>query len=269
MYKVLVADDEKLEREALLDILSRNYGREMELYEAENGRNAARVAVLRSVDLVLLDIEMPGINGIEAARSIKEQLPYIRIIFITAYSRFDYAQDAIRLGANDYIIKPFSEQAVLNAINLALEQIDVQRKLAELMPVASAREEPKDETTDDDYDPQMAQVILQVREYLRRNYMNAVSLDSISEILRISPSYLSTQFKRYAHINFVDYLTDLRINEAQDLLKDPLRSTAEVASLVGYEDASYFTRVFKKRTGQTPTQYRRAQANISMKGENG
>ncbi len=96
-----------------------------------------------------------------------------------------------------------------------------------------------------------------VRRILEDNYMFDLSLDSVGEILHISPAYLSAQFKKYQKMNFLDCLTELRINAAKELLTDPFRSSAEVASMVGYEDASYFARAFKKRTGMTPTQYRR------------
>ena len=104
---------------------------------------------------------------------------------------------------------------------------------------------------------QTAMVMTQVRRYLEDNYMFDLSLDSVGEILHISPAYLSAQFKKYQKMNFLDCLTELRINAAKELLADPFRSSAEVASMVGYEDASYFARAFKKRTGMTPTQYRR------------
>ena len=84
-----------------------------------------------------------------------------------------------------------------------------------------------------------------------------LSLDSVSEILHISPAYLSAPFKKYQKMNFLDCLTELRINAAKELLTDPFRSASEVASMVGYEDSSYFARAFKKRTGMTPTQFRR------------
>ena len=99
-----------------------------------------------------------------------------------------------------------------------------------------------------------------VRRYLEDNYMFDISLDSVGEILHISPAYLSAQFKKYQKMNFLDCLTELRINAAKELLNDPFRSSAEVASMVGYEDASYFARAFKKRTGVTPTQYRKQAA---------
>lgn len=90
--------------------------------------------------------------------------------------------------------------------------------------------------------------------------MYELSLDSVGDILHISPAYLSTQFKKYLHVGFLDYLTEVRIQAACELLADPLRPTAEVAGMVGYEDASYFARAFKKKTGLTPTQYRREAA---------
>lgn len=96
-----------------------------------------------------------------------------------------------------------------------------------------------------------------VKDYLQHNYMYEISLDSVSEILNISPSYFSVAFKRAFGVNFLDYLTELRIQAACELLKDPLRSSAEVAGMMGYESASYFTRIFKKKTGMTPTEYRR------------
>ena len=95
------------------------------------------------------------------------------------------------------------------------------------------------------------------------NSMFDISLDSVGEILHISPAYLSAQFKKYQKMNFLDCLTELRINAAKELLNDPFRSSAEVASMVGYEDASYFARAFKKRTGVTPTQYRKQAAKAA------
>lgn len=97
-----------------------------------------------------------------------------------------------------------------------------------------------------------ALVMAHVRKYMEDNYMFDLSLDSVSEILHISPAYLSAQFKKYQKMNFLDCLTELRINAAKELLTDPFRSAAEVASMVGYEDSSYFARTFKKRTGMTP-----------------
>ena len=227
MIRLLIADDEKLEREALAELVQRRFEREVVLEMAENGRKAADTAVLWNADLILMDIEMPGMSGLDAARAVLAQRPSCRVIFVTAYSLFQYAHEAVHLGACDYLLKPVDPDELEASVRRAIRQIQTERKLEEL---AAALED---------------------------NYMFDLSLDSVGEILHISPAYLSAQFKKYQKMNFLDCLTELRINAAKELLADPFRSSAEVASMVGYEDASYFARAFKKRTGMTPTQYRR------------
>ena len=255
MIRVLIADDERLEREALADLVVRRFEPEAVIQTAENGRRAADTAILWEADLILMDIEMPGINGLDAARAVLEQRPECKVIFVTAYSLFQYAHEAMHLGACDYLLKPVDPDEAEAAIRRAIRQIEAGRKLAELAPVAP---EPAADTAE--AEDRNALVMAHVRRYMEDNYMFDLSLDSVSEILHISPAYLSAQFKKYQKMNFLDCLTELRINAAKQLLTDPLRSAAEVASMVGYEDASYFARAFKKRTGMTPTQYRREAA---------
>lgn len=255
MIRVLIADDERLEREALADLVVRRFEHEAVIQTAENGRRAADTAILWEADLILMDIEMPGINGLDAARAVLEQRPECKVIFVTAYSLFQYAHEAMHLGACDYLLKPVDPDEAEAAIRRAIRQIEAGRKLAELAPVAP---EPAADTAE--AEDRNALVMAHVRRYMEDNYMLDLSLDSVSEILHISPAYLSAQFKKYQKMNFLDCLTELRINAAKQLLTDPLRSAAEVASMVGYEDASYFARAFKKRTGMTPTQYRREAA---------
>ena len=268
MIRLLIADDERLEREALAEMVTRRFvEHEIVLEEAENGRKAADTAILWGADLILMDIEMPGMNGLDAARAVLAQRPGCRVIFVTAYSLFQYAHEAVHLGACDYLLKPVDPDELEASIRRAIRQIETERKLEALAPVqpepeapAAPQEEGGDESS------QNALVMAHVRRYLEDNYMFDISLDSVGEILHISPAYLSAQFKKYQKMNFLDCLTELRINAAKELLNDPFRSSAEVASMVGYEDASYFARAFKKRTGVTPTQYRR-QAAKAAKGE--
>ena len=261
MIRLLIADDEKLEREALAEMVARRFEHEVVLELAENGRKAADTAVLWGADLILMDIEMPGMSGLDAARAVLAQRPGCRVIFVTAYSLFQYAHEAVHLGACDYLLKPVDPDELEASIRRAMRQVEAERKLEELA-TAKALPEPQDAgaaPAEDaaDEDSPAAMVMAQVRRYLEDNYMFDLSLDSVGEILHISPAYLSAQFQKYQTMNFLDCLTELRINAAKKLLADPLRSTAEVASMVGYDDSSYFARAFKKRTGMTPTQYRR------------
>ena len=254
MIRLLIADDEALERETLADIVARRFEHEVTIETAENGRKAADTAVLWGADLILMDIEMPGMNGLDAARAVLEQRPECKVIFVTAYSLFQYAHEAMHLGACDYLLKPVNPDEVEASIRKAIRQIEAGRRLAELAPVEPEPEaDPEDDAAEAGENDRNALVMAHVRKYMEDNYMFDLSLDSVSEILHISPAYLSAQFKKYQKMNFLDCLTELRINAAKELLTDPFRSAAEVASMVGYEDSSYFARTFKKRTGMTPT----------------
>lgn len=262
MIRLLIADDEKLEREALAEMVQRRFEREVVLEVAENGRKAADTAVLWGADLILMDIEMPGMSGLDAARAVLAQRPSCRVIFVTAYSLFQYAHEAVHLGACDYLLKPVDPDELEASVRRAMRQIETERKLEELaaaqpQPEQTETEEEAEDAPEEGENSQTALVMAHVRRYLEDNYMFDLSLDSVGEILHISPAYLSAQFKKYQKMNFLDCLTELRINAAKELLADPFRSSAEVASMVGYEDASYFARAFKKRTGMPPTQYRR------------
>ena len=261
MIRLLIADDEVLEREALEDIVARRFEHEITIETAENGRKAADTAVLWGADLILMDIEMPGMNGLDAARAVLEQRPECKVIFVTAYSLFQYAHEAMHLGACDYLLKPVNPDEMEASIRKAMRQIEAGRRLAELAPVEPEPEaDPESDAAEAGENDRNALVMAHVRKYMEDNYMFDLSLDSVSEILHISPAYLSAQFKKYQKTNFLDCLTELRINAAKELLTDPFRSAAEVASMVGYEDSSYFARTFKKRTGMTPTQYRKEAA---------
>ena len=255
MIKILIADDEGYERELLEGIIAQRFGREAEVRKAENGRLAVDAAALWAADVVMMDIEMPGLSGIDAAKQILAQRPECKIVFVTAYSLFEYAHEAVKLGACDYILKPVEADDVERAIRRAAAQAEAQRQLEAM--ASSSAELLEDADSYDKTDLLMGKV----KKYLQHNYMAYdISLDSVSAILNLSPAYFSTLFKRTFQVNFLDYLTDLRMDAAKGLLTDPLRSTAEVAGLVGYESANYFTRAFKKKVGMTPTEYRRAAA---------
>lgn len=149
MIRLLIADDEALERETLADIVARRFEHEVTIETAENGRKAADTAVLWGADLILMDIEMPGMNGLDAARAVLEQRPECKVIFVTAYSLFQYAHEAMHLGACDYLLKPVNPDEVEASIRKAIRQIEAGRRLAELAPVEPEPEaDPEDDAAE-------------------------------------------------------------------------------------------------------------------------
>ena len=173
--------------------------------------------------LMLLDIEMPGMSGLDAARAVLAQRPSCRVIFVTAYSLFQYAHEAVHLGACDYLLKPVDPDELEASVRRAMRQIETERKLEELAAAQPQQEQTETEEEAEDApeegeNSQAALIMAHVRRYLEDNYMFDLSLDSVGEILNISPAYLSAQFKKYQKMNFLDCLTELRINAAKELL---------------------------------------------------
>ena len=187
--------------------------------EASNGEQGIELAESLDPDLILLDLNMPGMNGLDAARAVLEQRPECKVIFVTAYSLFQYAHEAMHLGACDYLLKPVNPDEVEASIRKAMRQIEAGRRLAELAPV-EPEADPEGDAAEAGENDRNALVMAHVRKYMEDNYMFDLSLDSVSEILHISPAYLSAQFKKYQKTNFLDCLTELRINAAKELLTD-------------------------------------------------
>ncbi len=242
--KILVADDEQYERAAIARLLTQAFGSSVEVRLAENGQRAVEIASLWRCGLAFLDIEMPGLNGLEAAKRIREQNPACRIVFLTAYSEFSYAQAALRLGAQDYLLKPAEDEEIIEIVNRC-RNLSAEEELP--LPAADPQE---NETT------RVVQVMGFVKGYLTENYMNEISMNQLAEQVGFSPFYFSRLFKQQFRMGFVDYLNDLRIAAAKSLLDDPTLTLKVVASRCGYDTPSYFAKIFKKRTGMTPTEYR-------------
>ena len=251
MTKVLIVDDEPFEIELLSKIVQQAFPQDTEIKTAKNGRLAVFIASLWDADIVLMDIEMPGVNGIDAAKQIIDAKKSCKIIFITAYPLFSYAREAVKLGASDYILKPVEKDDVIRAMSTAQEQLETQLQLQ------AVSQEMHHMDLDKSGD-KASQLIGKVKKYLQHNYTAYdLSLESVSSMVNLNASYFSVVFKKCTGTNFVDYVSDLKVAAAKDLLRDPLRSANEIASLVGFESASYFTRSFKKKTGLTPTEYRK------------
>lgn len=127
MYKLLIADDEVIEREAIKYIISQNYTGVLEVCEATNGRELVEKAKVFQPDIILTDIKMPGMNGLEAASLIKKDFPECRIIIMSAFNYFNFAQEAVTLGADDFIIKPTPAEKIVNTLNKAMQYINENR----------------------------------------------------------------------------------------------------------------------------------------------
>ena len=216
MYQIMLVEDEALVRESMAQNTNWEKFGFAPPHVFENGRQAADHLETVLPDVVITDICMPFLDGLELAKLVYERFPETIVVVLTGFSEFSYAQKAIRYHVHDYLLKPVDPDELEASIRRAMRQIEAERKLEELARTTELSSEPEmpeiPENPEEDApeaespegeNSQTAMVMTQVRRYLEDNYMFDLSLDSVGEILHISPAYLSAQFKKYQKMNFL------------------------------------------------------------------
>ena len=273
MYRLLVADDEMIERAVLVQMLEEELGDQCQIFQAENGREALEIYEKEKIQIAILDIEMPGITGIQAAQKIREQDKDCCIIFLTAFDEFSYATKAITIKALDYLLKPYDEKELLLVLDEAMRmvdehQVDAGRKAMAETAAGSAdaaemNGNPAVETSGEnagevrDEAPMVETRLTDlIYQYIKDNYMFDISMQEVARTMNYSEAYFCKLFKQYFGKNFTAYLTEYRIETAKKMLQTPTVNIKEIGKAVGYADSNYFAKVFKRVTGESPSEYR-------------
>ena len=192
-----------------------------------------------AMDIVLTDIMMPGIDGFELIEWIKTNSYNCEIIILTAYGTFEYARKALDFGVTGYLLKPINEAELKDLLNKAILNINQNSKQAEHGDSVNCS--------------------LPVRlacEYIEKNFQENINLNKISNYVSLSKNYFCNIFKKETGVTIWDYLIRIRMEEARKMLLETSMKTYEISEKVGYDDPSYFGRLFKKYTGFTPVEYR-------------
>lgn len=270
MYRLLVADDEMIERAVLVQMLEEELGDQCQIFQAENGREALEIYEKEKIQIAILDIEMPGITGIQAAQKIREQDKDCCIIFLTAFDEFSYAKKAITIKALDYLLKPYDEKELLLVLDEAMRmvdehQVDAGRKAMAETAAGSAdaaemNGNPAVETSGEnagevrDEAPMVETRLTDlIYQYIKDNYMFDISMQEVARTMNYSEAYFCKLFKQYFGKNFTAYLTEYRIETAKKMLQTPTVNIKEIGKAVGYADSNYFAKVFKRVTGESPS----------------
>jgi YesN/AraC family two-component response regulator len=251
MYRILVADDEPIERLVIDKKVKGFFPEQVEIFLAENGIRAVEMYEENNCQIAILDIAMPGKNGLDAAAEIKRAHPESCIIFLTAFDEFNYAKRAIEIRALDYLLKPGSDEDLINVLEEAFHICDKY----DMGQVQETAKEPLENPRDENDAPPNV-FVGEVRDYIEKHYKDDMSLLDVAGNFGYSDVYFCKLFKQNFGKNFITFLNEFRMDKAKELLANPAINIKDISALAGYRDANYFTRVFKRMTGKTPSEYR-------------
>lgn len=241
---IIIIDDEPKIRKGMSKMLGMHQGWSV-VNACADAESALSFIYENQVDVIITDIQMPGMHGLDMIERIRRVNGDIPVIILSGYSRFDYAQRAIELGVKKYITKPTSP----DEINQALEQVEAE--LHERVKTIQTKVKPVEgiRTTEN-------LLILRAAEYIEGHYQEKLTLKDIAGVLYISPNYFSELFKKTTGVNFSDYLSDVRMEASKRCLLDVRYKIGDISKLVGFSDASYFSSSFRRKYGMTPLEFR-------------
>lgn len=236
--RVLLVDDEIMIREGFKKLFEWEAHECVVVGEAADGMEAITKIDEEQPDIVIMDINIPIINGLKVIQLSRVKYPSMAFVIVSGYDDFSYCREALRLQITDYILKPVNYEefgSCIDWLKISLYNNEVKEK-----PVVKKE-----------------RVITGITKYMQEHLSEDVSLHILSEEFHLNSQYISQLFKNEIGVNFLTYLTNIRMEHAKKLLLSSSLSIAEVSEQSGYGDYRVFTKVFKKSEGITPSQYRR------------
>ena len=242
MWKALIIDDEKPVRIAISKLGKWSHFQIEPPLMASNGKEA--LTIMREIhpDLVFVDMSMPIMDGIAFLKTASAEFPGSRFIIISGYDDFSYAQQAIRYGVMDYLLKPIIETDLNTAIQRAVES---------LCPGFTPADARKEETNLDS-----DTVTTIIHDYIDKHYSSNIKISQFADKYFFSKEYLTRQFKARYHCGIYEYVLQVRMERARELLLNPEIKIQEIAQRVGYADNNYFSKAFRTYYGISPTAFR-------------
>lgn len=236
--RVLLVDDEIMIREGFKKLFDWEAHECVVVGEAADGMEAITKIDEEQPDIVIMDINIPIINGLKVIQLSRVKYPSMAFVIVSGYDDFSYCREALRLQITDYILKSVNYEefgSCIDRLKISLYNNEVKEK-----PVVKKE-----------------RVITGITKYMQEHLSEDVSLHILSEEFHLNSQYISQLFKNEIEVNFLTYLTNIRMEHAKKLLLSTSLSIAEVSEQSGYGDYRVFTKVFKKSEGITPSQYRR------------
>lgn len=242
MYRVMLIDDEESARKLMRASINWESLNMEVVGEAASGIEAINVIDDMKPDIAFVDISMPFMNGIEFTEVATKRYPHLIIIIMTAFDQFEYARKCVSLPVFEYMLKPIIRSEVTEVLEKVKKKLD----------------ERSDKDDNQEAEPVFemeASSIDQIKKYIEANYTDSkLNLTSVAQTFGFSASYLSRKFKQETGKNFVEFLTECRMNAAMKLAQTNMKMF-NASNEVGIPDPNYFGRCFKKYTGMSYSEY--------------
>jgi two-component system response regulator YesN len=237
---LVIVDDETY----ILELLGKVFNWEGMGFSLDGSYTCAKDALShiaeRKTEVLLTDIQLGGVSGLELAAEARKLKPGIDIVILSAHSDFKYAHTALRINVFDYLLKPVTSESVTECFNGLKSSLDARLK-------GGAKEAGSGSS---DYRIDL------VKKYIDKHVGDDITLEGMADTVAMNPAYFSRFFKRHTGENFADYLAFRRMEKAISLLRDPRYKVFEIAPMVGYFSKHNFYRRFRQHTGKTPIEYR-------------
>lgn len=267
MIKVFIVEDEPLVRRDLVYLTPWEELGCVCTGEAGDGREAIDLCRELKPALVITDIRMPRMDGLDMISILSEQQALypdefsFEFIILSGYSDFEYARKAMSQGVMEYLVKPIDDDELKAAVLRVRERIVMKHNMSSLQKKMDDNSAGSLLVMFREYDMGQkesanAKHVQEAISFIQSQYIGGITVEEAAEKLAISSGHLSRIFKQETSYTFVDYLTYFRVKKAAEMLKDPTIRIYEVADMVGYTDARYFSQIFRRITGMTPREFR-------------
>ena len=264
MPTMILVEDESFERNSLANFIDWSLVGIEIIGEAANGSQGFTLVENLRPDIVLTDVKMPIMNGIELSKKIRLFAPETEIIFLSSYDDFEYAQQAIDLNVQAYVMKPINEVELLRIVKKAADAIteknlerrmynDIRKQYRELLQRSEKSHPEQLQTIKRTNKHQIAD---EVEKIILEQYSSPLTLEAIAKLMHFTPNYLGTVFKSVKKMSVNRFLMKTRIAKAEELLINSKKTNNEVADSCGFSSLTYFHTIFKKETGHTPSDFR-------------
>ena len=233
-FRILVTDDEKHSRVGVSTTLRQQYKEKLHIDTANHGEEAFELIGRHAYDLLITDIRMPKMDGLQLLEALRNDNNRIDTILLTGFAEFEYAQQGIKLGAIDYLVKPIHQEQLIASVERVLHSV----KKAGHRYISSNS------------------YIQEAIDFMEQHIAEAFTIKEVSSHVHLNASYFSVLFKEETGNSFTDFLSTLRIEKAKMLLRDTELSLDDICEQIGIQSTSYFIKMFKKFEGVTPNQFR-------------